>query len=63
MGLQSLPVAFGVDTAKWICVASIDITQVHRMAFAGVVWGSWSQAQDFRLCSSRRLRRNCCQPP
>lgn len=28
MGLQSLPVAFGVDTAKWICVASIDATQV-----------------------------------
>lgn len=27
MGLQSLPVAFGVDTAKWICVASIDATQ------------------------------------
>ncbi len=28
MGLQSLPVAFGVETAKWICVASIDATQV-----------------------------------
>ncbi|GJP45227.1 hypothetical protein CLOM_g10813 [Closterium sp. NIES-68] len=28
MGLQSLPVAFGVDTAKWICVASIDVTQL-----------------------------------
>ena len=28
MGLQSLPVAFGVDAAKWICVASIDATQL-----------------------------------
>ncbi|KAJ7518138.1 hypothetical protein O6H91_21G056600 [Diphasiastrum complanatum] len=28
MGLQSLPVAFGVDTAKWICAGSIDITQI-----------------------------------
>ena len=28
MGLQSLPVAFGVDTAKWICVGTIDLTQI-----------------------------------
>jgi 4-hydroxybenzoate polyprenyltransferase len=28
MGLQSLPVAFGIDTAKWICVGSIDVTQL-----------------------------------
>ncbi len=26
--LQSLPVAFGIDTAKWICVGSIDVTQL-----------------------------------
>lgn len=25
---QSLPVAFGIDKAKWICVASIDLTQL-----------------------------------
>lgn len=25
---QSLPVAFGAETAKWICVGAIDITQV-----------------------------------
>lgn len=30
MGLQSLPVAFGVETAKYICVASIDATQVRQ---------------------------------
>jgi chlorophyll synthase len=28
LGMQSLPVAFGVDTAKWICVGSIDATQL-----------------------------------
>mmetsp|Transcript_15571 Transcript_15571/g.41916 ORF Transcript_15571/g.41916 Transcript_15571/m.41916 type:complete len:403 (-) Transcript_15571:832-2040(-) len=27
LGLQSLPVAFGVDTAKWICVGTIDVFQ------------------------------------
>lgn len=25
---QSLPVAFGPETAKWICVGAIDITQI-----------------------------------
>ena len=34
MGLQSLPVAFGVETAKWICVASIDATQVRKALVA-----------------------------
>ena len=33
MGLQSLPVAFGVDVAKWICVTSIDVTQVGIAAY------------------------------
>ncbi|KAK1271841.1 hypothetical protein QJS04_geneDACA006081 [Acorus gramineus] len=28
LGLQSLPVAFGAETAKWICVGAIDITQL-----------------------------------
>lgn len=38
MGLQSLPVAFGVDTAKWICVSTIDVTQLGVAAylFAGL---------------------------
>eukprot|EP00475_Leptophrys_vorax_P011722 TRINITY_DN18259_c0_g1_i1.p1 TRINITY_DN18259_c0_g1~~TRINITY_DN18259_c0_g1_i1.p1 ORF type:complete len:392 (-),score=16.51 TRINITY_DN18259_c0_g1_i1:110-1285(-) len=33
MGLMSLPVAFGVDTAKWICVGSIDLTQLAVAAY------------------------------
>ncbi|XP_051131616.1 chlorophyll synthase, chloroplastic [Andrographis paniculata] len=37
MGLQSLPVAFGAETAKWICVGAIDITQI---AVAGYLLGS-----------------------
>ncbi|XP_074560574.1 chlorophyll synthase, chloroplastic-like [Curcuma longa] len=36
LGLQSLPVAFGVETAKWICVAAIDITQ---LSVAGYLLG------------------------
>ncbi|KAI8538731.1 hypothetical protein RHMOL_Rhmol09G0126600 [Rhododendron molle] len=28
LGLQSIPVAFGAETAKWICVGAIDITQI-----------------------------------
>ena len=28
LGLMSLPVQFGIDTAKWICVGSIDFTQL-----------------------------------
>jgi chlorophyll synthase len=28
LGMNSLPVAFGVDTAKWICVSAIDLTQL-----------------------------------
>jgi len=27
MGLQSLPVMFGIDTAAWICVLMIDLFQ------------------------------------
>lgn len=33
MGLQSLPVAFGIDTAKWLTVAMIDLTQLCVAAY------------------------------
>jgi len=33
LGMNSLPVAFGVDTAKWICVGSIDLTQLGVAAY------------------------------
>lgn len=33
MGLQSLPVAFGVDTAKYICAGSISVTQLGVAAY------------------------------
>ena len=49
MGLQSLPVAFGVDAAKWICVSTIDVTQLgvagylafglHQTTYAAVLLG------------------------
>ncbi|XP_062003988.1 chlorophyll synthase, chloroplastic [Rosa rugosa] len=37
LGLQSLPVAFGSETAKWICVGAIDITQ---LSIAGYLLGA-----------------------
>ncbi|XP_022144065.1 chlorophyll synthase, chloroplastic isoform X1 [Momordica charantia] len=37
LGLQSLPVAFGAETAKWICVGAIDITQ---LSIAGYLLGA-----------------------
>ncbi|OMO85007.1 UbiA prenyltransferase family [Corchorus capsularis] len=37
LGLQSLPVAFGAETAKWICVGAIDITQI---SVAGYLLGA-----------------------
>lgn len=33
LGLQSLPVAFGIEKAKWLTVATIDITQVAVAAY------------------------------
>lgn len=33
LGLQSLPVAFGIDTAKWICIGTIDVTQLAVAAY------------------------------
>lgn len=36
MGLQSIPVAFGPEAAKWICVGAIDLTQ---LSVAGYLLG------------------------
>jgi chlorophyll synthase len=33
LGLQSLPVAFGVDRAKWICAGSVTLTQLGVAAY------------------------------
>ncbi|KAJ1623069.1 chloroplast chlorophyll synthase [Pavlovales sp. CCMP2436] len=33
LGMNSLPVAFGIDTAKWICVGAIDLTQLSVAAY------------------------------
>jgi len=41
LGMNSLPVAFGIDTAKWICVASIDLTQLGVAAYL------WSIGEGF----------------
>jgi chlorophyll synthase len=44
MGLQSLPVAFGVDTAKWICVGTIDATQLGVAAYLAFGLGETTYA-------------------
>jgi chlorophyll synthase len=33
LGLQSLPVAFGIDAAKWLTVGTIDLTQLAVAAY------------------------------
>ena len=37
LGLQSLPVAFGVEAAKWICVSTIDVTQVAVAGYLAAI--------------------------
>ena len=37
LGLQSLPVAFGVDTAKWICAGSVTVTQLGVAAYLAAI--------------------------
>lgn len=37
MGLQSLPVAFGVDTAKYICAGSVTVTQLGVAAYVASI--------------------------
>lgn len=46
LGLNSLPVAFGVDTAKWICVSSIDLTQ---LGVAGYLYSIGEQNYAYAL--------------
>lgn len=33
LGLNSLPVAFGIDKAKWLCAGSITLTQLGVAAY------------------------------
>ncbi|CAD7696515.1 unnamed protein product [Ostreobium quekettii] len=47
MGLQSLPVAFGVERAKWICVGSIDATQLAVAAY--IAWGLHDETKGLIL--------------
>uniref|UniRef100_A0A061S1F3 Chlorophyll synthase n=1 Tax=Tetraselmis sp. GSL018 TaxID=582737 RepID=A0A061S1F3_9CHLO len=49
LGLQSLPVAFGVEGAKWICVSTIDVTQLGVAAYL----------EFGRRCSSASSSRRC----
>ena len=33
LGMNSLPVAFGIEKAKWLCVGTIDVTQLGVAAY------------------------------
>merc|ERR1711968_157849 len=46
LGLQSLPVAFGVDVAKWLTVGTIDVTQ---LAVAGYLFNIAEYTYSFIL--------------
>lgn len=37
LGLQSLPVAFGIDGAKWICAASVTLTQLGVAGYLATI--------------------------
>ena len=37
LGMNSLPVAFGIDTAKYICVGTIDVTQLGVTAYLAAI--------------------------
>jgi len=49
LGMNSLPVAFGIDKAKWICVASIDVTQLGVAAYLWAIGESLYAAILFGL--------------
>jgi hypothetical protein len=49
LGMNSLPVAFGIDKAKWICVASIDITQLSVAAYLYLIGETTFAAVLFAL--------------
>ena len=62
LGMQSLPVAFGVDTAKYICVGTIDATQLGVAAYLysiGEVWPGKHTVLFFNLFPPRA--RMCAQ--
>ncbi|PKU84481.1 Chlorophyll synthase, chloroplastic [Dendrobium catenatum] len=50
MGLQSLPVAFGVEAAKWICVGAIDITQISIAGYLPSLGSAFTAACLVAVC-------------
>ncbi|KAF5940981.1 hypothetical protein HYC85_022148 [Camellia sinensis] len=52
LGLQSLPVAFGSETAKWICVGAIDVTQ---LSVAAIYFGSLDRVSTKQIGTGRRV--------
>lgn len=60
MGLQSLPVAFGIEKAKYICAASIDVTQ---LSVALYLWQGLNKPVYAAVLLGLILPQVCSLPP
>ena len=64
-GVQMMMGAFGIDTAKWICVASIDVTQLGVAAYLWAIGETWHAKRRRRprpkptVCARPRRPRRC----
>ncbi|KAL6997319.1 Transferase of alkyl or aryl groups, partial [Sarracenia purpurea var. burkii] len=57
---QSLPIAFGPETAKWICVGAIDITQISVAGWSGPWWWLSNGSEPVLLDHHRPYDRKRC---
>jgi 1,4-dihydroxy-2-naphthoate octaprenyltransferase len=61
MGLNSLPVAFGVDGAKYICAASVTLTQLGVAAYLYTINEPvWALVLLGLLLPHNTSKRHCC---
>ena len=64
LGLMSLPVQFGIDKAKWICVGSIDLTQIAVAAYlASVGETKYAAALAALILPQMYLQAPICKSP
>lgn len=62
LGMNSLPVAFGIEKAKWICVGTIDLTQLGVAAYLYAIGAPPHTHTHCRHCR-RRHRTPATAPP
>ena len=62
--IMSLPVQFGIDKAKWICVGSIDLTQIAVAAYlASVGETKYAAALAALILPQMYLQAPICKSP